>query len=101
MHNGNGNTLCNHILTASSNLLGICFVLISIIRISGVHHKTLLDELSLVAVLLFLASSLLSYASIRATTRQASYEKVADMIFISGLMFLGIVSIVVMFGFIL
>jgi len=101
MHDGNGNTLCNHILTASSNLLGICFVLISIIRISGLHHKTLLDELALAAVLLFLASSLLSYASIRSARRQLSYEKVADLIFISGLIFLTLVSIVIMFGFIM
>jgi hypothetical protein len=101
MHNENGNNLGNHILTASSNLLGICFVLISIIRITGVHHKTLLDELASLAILLFLASSLLSYASIRSIKHQTSYEKWADMIFIAGLIFLSLVSIVLVSGFII
>jgi hypothetical protein len=101
MHNENGNTLCNHILTASSNLLGICFVLVSIIRISGLNHKTLLDEITSIAIVLFLASSILSYASIRSVDHQVSYEKAADTIFITGLTFLSLVSIVVMFGFIM
>lgn len=100
MSNNSGSSLSNHILTASSNLLGICFVMISIIRISGMHHRTLLDELTSIAGLLFLTSSLLSYWSIRTTRNPATYEKCADLVFMIALIFLSFVSMVVVFGFI-
>ena len=100
MNNDMGNSISNHILSTSSNLLGICFVMISIIRISGIHHRTFLDRLTSIAGLLFLASSLLSYASIRSIKNTIVYEKWADLIFISGLIFLSSVSIVMVLGFI-
>ena len=90
----------HHILSASANLLGICFLIFSIIRVSKMHGKTLLDDLCLVAILLFMASSVLSYSSIRSTKNQDSYEKYADTIFIGALLFLCIVTTITALGLI-
>lgn len=90
----------HHILSASANLLGICFLIFSIIRVSKMHEKTFLDDLCLVAILLFMASSVMSYSSIRSTTNQDSYEKAADTIFMGALLFLCLVTTVTALGLI-
>ena len=87
-----------HILSASSTLLGLCFLLLSSIRILGIADKTLIDELSGAATIFFLASSIFSYVSMRSMRRAALYEKMADVIFISGLFFLSLVSVVIVMG---
>jgi uncharacterized membrane protein YoaT (DUF817 family) len=92
------NSKSHHILSASSNLLGICFLIFSIIRVSRMHEKTLLDDLCLVGILLFMAASVLSYISIRSHNNQESYEKYADTIFISALSFLCLITIVTVLG---
>jgi hypothetical protein len=90
----------HHILSASANLLGICFLIFNIIRVSKMHEKTLLDDLCLVAILLFMASSVMSYSSIRSTVKQESYEKAADTIFIGALLFLCMVTTIAALGLI-
>jgi len=87
-----------HILGASSTLLGLCFVLLSSIKLFGYADKTLIDELSGAATIFFLASSIFSYVSMRAVNRSVIYERIADMIFMMGLFFLSIVSVMLVFG---
>ncbi|HPI93753.1 MAG TPA: hypothetical protein PLT09_11665 [Deltaproteobacteria bacterium] len=88
----------NHILSASSNLLGLCFLIFSVVRLSSFRDKTLLDDLCMIAMLMFLASSVLSYISIRSTKKQDVYEKYADMIFIVALGFLCMAAVITAFG---
>ncbi len=54
-----------HILNASSNLLGICFVIITGLKLTGSNSQSLADEIAWVASLLFLASIVLSYLGVR------------------------------------
>ncbi len=96
--NDSENPKSHHILPASANLLGICFLIFSIIRVSGIDGKTLIDELCLVAILQFMCSCILSYFSLRSIKHPASYERWADTIFISGLGFLCLVTIVIVLG---
>ena len=98
--NNSGNSKSHHILSTSSNLLGICFLIFSIVRSSKMQEKTLLDDLCLVAIILFMISSLLSYISIRSKKNQDSYEKYADVIFISALGFLCLITMLTVLGFI-
>jgi len=86
--------ISRHILPTSANLLGLCFVLLSFIKISthgGV--ETIVDELVGVAIIFFLFSSIFSYASMRARKKAEFYEKIADTIFLAGLVFLSMISI--------
>jgi hypothetical protein len=87
-----------HILGASSTLLGLCFVLLSSIKLFGYAEKTLIDELAGAATMFFLASSISSYVSMRSVNRSVFYERIADIIFIVGLLFLSIISLMIVFG---
>jgi hypothetical protein len=87
-----------HVLPASATLLGLCFVVLSSIKVLGVSDKTLIDELSGAATLFFLASSIFSYASMRTSKKAVLFERLADIIFIGGLFFLTLVSLVIVFG---
>jgi hypothetical protein len=93
-----GKNISYHILPTSSNLLGLCFVILSFMKVTKIGLETLIDELVAVAISLFLAASILSYASIRTTSKKADhYEKIADLIFLSGLGLLTVSAIVVIF----
>ncbi|MEJ0061843.1 MAG: hypothetical protein WDO70_01210 [Alphaproteobacteria bacterium] len=74
-----------HILNASSNLLGICFVLISGLKLTGSSEDTLADEICLVAAILLLGSCVLSYISLRTEHGSLFYEKIADYFFLTAL----------------
>jgi hypothetical protein len=93
----NKNNMSNHILPTSSNLLGLCFVILNFIKLSKIANETVIDEISAVAIVLFFTASLLSYVSIRSERAGESYEKTAEMIFLGGLVLLAGVSIAVVF----
>jgi hypothetical protein len=95
MNENNKNNLSNHILPTSSNLLGLCFVILSFIKLSKIADETIIDEISAVAIVFFFASSLLSYVSMRSERARESYEKAADIIFFGGLLLLAGISIAV------
>lgn len=91
----NKKNISRHILPTSANLLGLCFVILSFIKIwtkGGV--ETIVDELLGGAIILFLISSVLSYASMRSKRKAEFYEKIADIVFLVGLFFLSVISVV-------
>ena len=59
------NSQLQHILNTSSNLLGICMVLVTGIHLSHTENASYVDELTLVAAFLFLGSCCFSYLSMR------------------------------------
>jgi hypothetical protein len=88
-----------HILNASSNLLGICFILLASLKVMKISDKTFIDEVTTLAIVLFMASCILSFISIRnKTARSQFYENVADIVFISGLSLLFITTILYSFN---
>lgn len=81
--------LSRHILPTSATMIGICTTFIGLVKVAeakmGPSH---VDEYAALAALLFLISSACSYLSIRYADNSpvgAQYEKVADMLFLSGL----------------
>ena len=95
--NNDKSSIAHHILPTSSNLLGLCFVILSFMRITKTGMETIIDELVSVAIMVFLAASLLSYASIRSEDKSERYEKIADVIFLSGLGLLTVMAIIIVF----
>ncbi len=91
-------SVCQHILGASANLLGICFAIFSLIRVFDRGDTTYIDELAVVCVFLFLGSCLFSYSSMRSRKRWLFYEKVADFIFMTALGILSALALVVATG---
>ncbi len=84
----NGKDKSPHILNASSNLLGICFVILTSLKLLKISQKTIIDELTIFATLLFMTSCILSFLSIRGSNEKINsiYEKIADYFFLGGLL---------------
>ena len=78
--------ICIHIFTVSSAMVGVCLTVIGLIRVVITLGKadTLADDFLAGDALLFLTSSLLSYAALRARSyrRMHRIERAADVIFI-------------------
>jgi len=85
-----------HILNAASSLLGICFVLITGLKISGASDSTLLDEVAMASAVGFVASCLFSFASMLQLRAPINYELIADLLFV--LSMLCLFAAVLMFG---
>ncbi|NJD56046.1 MAG: hypothetical protein FIA94_06530 [Nitrospirae bacterium] len=95
MANGGGDkkNISRHILPAAANLMGLCFVIFSMLKAYQFAERTLLDELTAGTMLLFLASSLFSYGSIRAKNGGERCEKIADLFFLAGLTCMTLISV--------
>ena len=75
-----------HILNAASNLLGICFILLTSFKIFNVSRNSLYDEFIVVAILLFMGSCIFSFLALRNDNRYSlHFEKIADYMFLAGL----------------
>ncbi len=96
--NNDKKNISKHILPASSNLLGLCFLILTLKKLwRGNSVVQFMDKLDAVAILIFLAASFLSYASMRVTRRGDLYEKVADAVFLAGLLLLSLIAVVTAF----
>jgi hypothetical protein len=95
--NESGKNISRHILPISSNLLGLCFVILTFIKLSKIANETIIDETLGALIILFLISSVLSYISMRTKRNSELYEKIADFIFLAGLCLLTLVSLVIIF----
>ena len=75
-----------HILNASSNLLGICFIVLTSLKVLKLQADTLIDEFTTAAMILFMISCILSFISIRNNTKKGiRWEQIADIFFLLGL----------------
>ncbi len=85
--------MSKHILPTSGNLLGLCFTILSFIKLSALNNATIIDEVLVVAIVLFLSSSIVSYASMRSSRKEEYYERIAEFIFLGGLSLLGLCAV--------
>jgi hypothetical protein len=86
--------ISKHILPTSSNLLGICFVILNFIKIwkVGRTEQIIIDKMIGISMSLFLIASVLSYFSMRSQKKTELYEKTADIIFLIGLVLMTIIA---------
>jgi len=83
-----------HILNASSNLLGICFIVLTSLKVLNKAETTIIDEVTIVAIVFFMTSCILSFLSIRSVSNKSFLlERMADIIFLAGLFLLFITTI--------
>jgi len=91
--------LCIHIFTASAALVGVCLTVIGLLRVVVVTTKvgTIGDDLLAADATLFMISCVLSYYALRARSvrRMHRIERVADIVFLLGLLLMtGVCGIV-------
>jgi hypothetical protein len=87
-----------HILNTSANLLGLCFIVLTSIKVSKMQDSTLIDETTALAIILFMSSSILSFLSMRKEKEMGRLERLADFIFLSGLIVLFLTTMMVTFN---
>jgi hypothetical protein len=74
----------HHILPTSANLLGICFVIFSLVHLKDQSQASLLDDFCALDICIFLIASICAYLSLRAE-KNSIFERIADVSFILGL----------------
>jgi cytochrome bd-type quinol oxidase subunit 2 len=74
-----------HILNASSNLLGLCFVILTALRSLKSSQRTLINKTDIIVILFFMLSSILSFFSIRGSIKRGGFfEWIADLLLFIG-----------------
>ena len=76
----------NHILPTAANLVGVCMMAISVVKLLPRQGWTgAIDEILASASVFFLISVGLSYASLRVERHAARLERWAEIVFLYGL----------------
>lgn len=79
-------------------MIGVCLTALYISLLSPMGaQRMVMDKLLAVDTLVFLLSATLSFMSMRARRRRASYESYAEAIFIAGLGLLSLVALTLAF----
>jgi hypothetical protein len=94
-------SLASHILPVSGTMIGVCATLIGLVKLAETKHGSSdVDEYAALAAVTFLASALTSYLSIRYADRAKfsfQVERMADVIFLCGL--IGITLVATLFAY--
>ncbi|MFT3886207.1 MAG: hypothetical protein QM724_12505 [Flavobacteriales bacterium] len=90
-----------YILSTSSNLIGLCLIVMTSLKIADHTAASVLDEFTGVAAVLLMSSCLLSFLSIRTAHPQRSerIERWADITFLGGLAMVFLTIVLVAFHF--
>jgi hypothetical protein len=96
--NSNSNDLSHHILPNSATMVGVCIMVISIVKsMSPGLANYLIDKALAIDSLLFMISALLSFSSIRLKQSTERLERWAEMIFLLGLISMTLITVVFSF----
>ena len=98
MKNYNANDLSHHILPNSATMVGVCIMVISIVKSMGPSLTNyLIDKGLAIDSLLFMISALLSFSSIRSEQSALRLERWAEMIFLLGLVSMTLITVIFSF----
>jgi len=80
--------VAHHILPTAATMAGVCITVVSIIKLTELSKSasTVIDDVLAVDGVLFLASSFLSYLSLRSESMATRLEHTADVLFLIGML---------------
>jgi len=94
-----GSGLSAHILPASATMIGVCMTVLTIGHLGPRGDlRMLVDKMLAIDALVFLASALLSFMSMRSRRVGRRYEAHAETVFIAGLGLLALWAVVLAFA---
>ena len=97
-HDSNSNNLSQHILPNSATMVGVCIMVISIVKSMGPDLTSyLIDKALAIDSLLFMISALLSFSSIRLKQSTERLERWAELVFLLGLVSMTLITVVFSF----
>jgi hypothetical protein len=98
MNNDNANDLSHHILPNSATMVGVCIMVISIVKkMPPDVVNYFIDKALAIDSILFMISALLSFLSIRLERSTLRLEWWAEMIFILGLVSMTMIAVIFSF----
>ena len=98
MSNRNNNDLSHHILPNSATMVGVCAMVISIVKnLPNDAVSFFIDKALAIDSILFMISALFSFLSIRIENSELRLERWAEMIFIIGLVSMTIITVIFSF----
>jgi len=96
--NSSNNDLSHHILPNSATMVGVCIMVISIVKsMTPDLANYLIDKGLAIDSLLFMISALLSFSSIRSEQATDRLERWAEIIFLLGLVSMTLITVVFSF----
>ena len=96
-HPNNTKKIAEHVFNGSITMAGVCVTIIALFRVMNVGIGTYADEILAANTCTFIASSILSYASLR-REHNITTEKIADILFFIGLSVMMIVGILIVYS---
>lgn len=91
--------LSAHILPTSATMIGVCMTVLSIARLRpDGRSRVLIDKLLAIDALVFLASAVLSFASMRSRHQGPRHERRAELLFLAGLAILALGAVALAFA---
>ncbi len=94
----NDNNLSHHILPNSATMVGVCIMVISIVKSMPADSVNyFIDKTLAIDSLLFMVSALFSFLSIRIDNSRLRFEWWAEVIFIIGLVSMTLITIIFSF----
>jgi hypothetical protein len=98
MKNTNNNDLSHHILPNSATMVGVCTMVISIVKsLPPDAVNFFIDKGLAMDSLLFMISALFSFLAIRLENSNLRFERWAEMIFIVGLISMTMITVIFSF----
>lgn len=90
-----------YILSASANLVGLCFIALTSLKLFKLPVESFIDDITAGALVMFMASCILSFLSLRSRSRRSSrYELIAEYVFFAGLILIFIMTLLVTYNII-
>ena len=83
-----------YILSASTNLLGICFIILTGLKLANANARSYADEVAWLAALLLFIAALSAYLAIRNEGARNWQARVADNAFLGGMTALAMAVII-------
>jgi len=98
MKSNHSNDLSHHILPNSATMVGVCIMVISIVKSQPSDLVSyLIDKALAIDSVLFTVSALLSFLSIRLERSTVRLERWAEVIFIVGLVSMTLIAVIFSF----
>lgn len=91
------NDLSHHILPNSATMVGVCIMVISIVKGTDTGLANYIDKALALDSVLFMLSALLSFISIRSDRVSESLERWAEMIFLLALVSMSVITVIFSF----
>ncbi len=97
-NDSSNNDLSHHILPNSATMVGVCIMVISIVKSMGPGLTNyLIDKALAIDSVLFMISALLSFSSIRLEHSAMRLERWAEILFLLGLVSMTLITVIFSF----